>query len=96
MAWTDLQTGDTEAEIIGGLMEVIVWYEGMPDDVEVDSDGNFIIISKPSGESLSLLLHQGRLEINRERWDLNAPPDGGVSWMLEQVDRFLAGPISPC
>ena len=59
MGWTDPQTGDTEAEIIGGLMEVIVWYEGMPDNVEVVSDGNFIIVSKLNSESLSILLHQG-------------------------------------
>ena len=60
-SWTDPRTGETEAEIIGGLMEVIVWYEGMPDHVEVHSDGNFIFITKPNGESLSLLLHQGNL-----------------------------------
>ena len=76
-------------------MEVIVWYEGMPDDVEVDSDGNFIIIAKANGKSLSLLLHQGWLEINGERRDLNAPPDGGVGWMLEHIDRFLAGTKNP-
>ena len=64
----------------------------MPEDVEVDSDGNFIFITKPNGESLSLLLHQGWLEINRDRLELNAPPDGGVAWMLEQIDRFLASP----
>ena len=92
MGWTDSETGDTEAEIIGGLMEVIVWYEGMPDDVEVDSDRNFIFITKPNGKSLSLLLHQGNLEINRDHRDLNAPPDGGVGWMLEQIDRCLANP----
>ena len=53
-------------------------------------DGNFSIIIEPNGESFSLLLHQGWLEINGERRDLNAPPDGGVDWMLEHIDRFLA------
>ena len=69
MGWIDPETGDTEPEIIGTLSQIIREDLDLWEDGQVDTDGNFIIITKPNGESLSILLHQGQLEIDGHRRD---------------------------